>query len=41
MVHYDAILNNVLEFGTAEKKLKECTLYGAFWRYWKQNSLSW
>jgi len=30
MVHSGAILNDVLEVGIAEKKLKSWTIYGAF-----------
>jgi len=36
MEHSDAIWNDVLEVGTAEKKLKATTQNGAFWRYLKR-----
>ena len=41
MVHSDAIWNNVIEVGTAEKILKARTLNGAFWHYLKRCFGSW
>ena len=39
MVHSGAILNDVLEVGIAEKKMKSWTIYGAFWRCsWRLSS---
>ena len=41
MVHSDAISNDVLKVGTAEKILKTRKLDGAFWRYSKRCFGSW